>query len=172
MFFMKKMNNIKDLIDKVKVLKDQENYKEALEILEDLYEKNPDSEEIKKILIETLFSYGGYLNDIYTLKYEKAKESFKRIIEIDPNNYRAYYNTGIACFNLDKMEEAEKYYEKALEIKPDYKHCLYNLGLLHETNGDLQEALKYYERALRIDPKFTYALHARNEVRNKLDSLK
>lgn len=127
---------------------------------------------MKNSLIDTLLFYGGYLNDIYVLEFEKAKNIFNRIILIDPNNYRAYYNIGIAHFNLKEVGKAKEYYEKALSLKPDYKHCVYNLGLLYECNGELQEALTYYERALEIDPKFTYALQARSHVRSELDELK
>ena len=97
---------------------------------------------------------------------------FKRIIEIDPTNYRAYYNLGIANFNLSKIAEAKECYEEAIKIKPDYKHCLYNIGLINENEGDLQEALKYYEKALEIDPKFPYASNARNQILSNLEELK
>ena len=165
-------NEIENLLEKALKLKNKENFTDALEILEELFNKNPHSEEVKKNLIETLFSYGGYLNDEYVLKYEMAKEKFKRIIEIDPTNYRAHYNLGIANFNLDKIEKAKECYEEAIKIKPDYKHCLYNLGLIYEGKGDLQEALKYYEKALEIDPNFPYAFNARNHILSNLDELK
>ena len=169
---MKKLTTIEELIEKANKLSNQERFEEALELLENLFKDEANSIKVRKPLIDTLLSYGGYLNDVYTLEFEKAKNIFERIIEIDPNNYRAHYNKGIAYFNLSKMEEAKKSYEKALSIKPDYKHCIYNLGLLYETTNDLQKALKYYEKTLEIDPKFTYATHARAQIRNKLDELK
>lgn len=169
---MKNLTSIENLIEKAVKLRNQEKFEEALELLEELYKNEPNSENVKNSLIDTLLSYGGYHNDVYLLEFEKAKNIFNRIIEIDPKNYRAYYNKGIAYFNLNEIEKAKKLYEKALSLKPDYKHCIYNLGLLYEATGDLQEALKYYEDALKIDSKFTYALQARNHVRNDLDELK
>ncbi|MFX1411320.1 MAG: tetratricopeptide repeat protein [Promethearchaeota archaeon] len=160
------------LIKKAKELKIQGKYHESLKILEDLYKNSPHFNRIEKVLIETLFSYGGYLNDEYVLEYKKAKEIFKRIIEIKPNNYRAHYNLGIAYFNLGKLEKAKKAYEVALKIKPEYKHCYYNMGLIYETIGDFEHALLQYEKALKIDPNFTYALQARNDIRNLIDDLK
>ncbi|MHA1931790.1 MAG: tetratricopeptide repeat protein [Promethearchaeota archaeon] len=145
---------IEELIRKAKKLTKQEEFKEALEILEMLYKNNPQSEEVKISLIETLFTYGGYLNDEYTLQYDEAEKIFKRIIQIEPNNYRAHYNLGIANFNLENIEQAKQCYEEAIRIKPDYKHCFYNMGLIYEGEGNLQEALKYYEKALEIDPRF------------------
>jgi len=169
---MKNSNSRTQLLEKAKILRSQEKYEEALKILEDLYENKPESGEIKDILIDTLFNYGGYLNDYYTLEYEKAKQLFERITIISPKNYRAHYNLGIAYFNLAQMENAKKSFKKALEIKPDYKYCLYNLGLLYEDMEQYEEALNLYEKALEIDPNFTYALTARSQIRKKLDDLR
>ncbi len=160
------------LIEKANELKNQEKFEESLKILEELYKNFPNSEKIKKELIVTLFSYGGYLNDEYILEYEKARNIFKKTIEIDPNNYRAHYNLGIAYFNLGEMKKAKNAYKMAIKIKPDYKHCHYNIGLIYEAKGDFEQALHQYEKALKIDPNFTYALQARSQVRNLLDELK
>ena len=143
-----------------------------LVILEELHKENPISSETKKLLIYTLFAYGGYLNDFYTLKYEKAKEIFARILVIDPNNYRAHYNLGIAFFNLGDKKRAKRSLRKALKIKPDYKYCFYNLGLIYEEIEKYRKALNYYEKALKIDPQFIYAFTARSQVREKLDVIK
>jgi len=169
---MKNSKSRSQLLEKAKILRSQEKYEEALKILEYLYENNPESGEIKDILIDTLFNYGGYLNDYYTLEYEKAKQLFERITIISPKNYRAHYNLGIAYFNLGQMENAKKSFKKALEIKPDYKYCLYNLGLLYEDMEQYEEALNLYEKALEIDSNFTYALTARSQIRKKLDDLR
>ena len=169
---MKNSKTTKILLEEVRSLKSQEKYKEALKILEGLYENDPNSEEIKKMLINTLFDYGGYLNDYYTMEYEEAKQSFEKITILSPKNYRAYYNLGIAYFNLGQMDNAKNSFEKALTIKPDYKYCLYNLGLIYEDLEQFEEALNYYEQALKIDSNFTYATTARSQIRQKLDDLK
>jgi superkiller protein 3 len=169
---MNNSNSTKTLLEKAKTLKNQDKFEEALEILDELYKQNPDSKEIKELLINTLFDYGGYLNDVYTLEYEKAKHLFERIIDLSPNNYRAHYNLGIAYFNLNKIEKAKNSFETALKIKPDYKYCLYNLGLIYEAVERYEEALNFYEQALEIDPDFTYARVAQSQIRQKLDELK
>lgn len=165
-------DDIKEIIKKAVDFRSQENFEEALEILEDLYKNNSDSKQVRECLLETLLTYGGYLNDEFVVEYEKARDMFQRIIEIDPTNYRAYYNLGIANFNLSKIKEAKECYEEAIKIKPDYKHCLYNIGLVYENEGDFQEALKYYEKALEIDPRFPYASNARNQILSNLAELK
>ncbi|MFX1257555.1 MAG: tetratricopeptide repeat protein [Promethearchaeota archaeon] len=167
------MTSIEDLINKAKKLKKDCNFEEAIDILEILFKKDPQSAIVKESLVDMLLSYGGYLNDEYVLEYEKSIAVLKRIIEIDPKNYRAIYNLGIAYFNIGEMEKALKAYNEAISIKQDYKYCYYNIGLIYEIYKDnLEKALEYYEKALEIDPKFVYAVQARQVIRQKLDFLK
>ena len=170
---MKNSENIKDIIEKAKNLRGKEEFEKAIEILEKINNENPDCQDIKKSLIETLFSFGGNLNDAtFHNDFSKANEVFERIINLEPDNYRAHYNLGIAFFNIGDINNAKNSFEKALEIKPDYKFCFYNLGLIYEEVEKLDKALEYYEKALEIDYNFIYALTARSQVRQKLDDLK
>lgn len=123
---------------------------------------------MKDTLIDVLFAYGGYLNDDYVLEYEKSINYFKRILDLDPDNYRAYYNLGIAYFNLDNFKDALSSYKKAISIKPDYKHGYYNIGLLHEAKNNFAEAVQNYEKALEIDPKYVYAMHALKAIKMEM----
>jgi len=163
------LTNIENLIEEAKVLLKNENFERAIELLEELFKKHPEPI-VKKNLIDALFAYGGYLNDDYVLEYEKSIKYFTRIIDIDPKDYRAYYNLGIAYFNLNRIKEALETYKIAISIKPDYKHCYYNIGLIYEATGKLEKALEAYEKTLGIDPNFIYAMHALKAVRVKLDN--
>ncbi len=167
------MSQQKDLINKAIEFKKKERFKDALKILEALLENEPKSESVKNTLIEVLFDYGGYLNDEWIIGYEKAAECFKKIIDLDPDNYRAWYNLGIAYFNLNETEDALIAYKRAIQIKPDYMYCYYNIGLLYEVQkGELETALQYYEKALSYNKNFTYALQASRDVSQKLELLK
>ena len=160
---------MEDIFLKVKKLKENENFEVALEILEESYKKFPNSEEVKKILLKTLFEYGCFLSDDFNSRFEESINYFKRIIEIDPNNYRAYYNLGISYSSLNDDDEALKAYETAIEIKPDYVYCYYNIGLIYEVKNELKRALEYHQNALKIDPQFRYALQAVKDIREQLD---
>ena len=164
------MTQFNELLDKAIRLKKEERFEQALEILEDLFKKNPQSEIIIKHLIDVLFEYGCDLCDEWTLGYDKATECFKRIIELDPKHYRAWYNLGIAYFNLNQTEEALNSYNEALKLKPDYTYCYYNIGLIYEVHkNDLEKALEYYEKALSYNENFTYAFQAKRIIQQKLD---
>ena len=163
------LNNTQEIINQAKKLIKEEEFDKAIKLLENLYQQEPQSELIKKNLIDTLFSYGGYLNDEFVVEYEKAVVIFKKILKIEPKNYKAHYNLGIAYYNLGQAENALKAYYDAITIKPDYKHCYYNIGLIYESLENLNKALTYYEKALDIDPNFPYAVHAKEFIRKKLD---
>jgi tetratricopeptide (TPR) repeat protein len=158
-----------NLIEKAKDLVKNEEFGKAIKILEDLYQQQSDVE-VKNNLIDALFAYGGYLNDYYVLEYDESINFFKRIIELDSENYSAHYNLGIAYFNLNRFEEALNSYKIALSIKPDHKHVYYNIGLLHEKNENLENAIKAYEKALEIDPNYIYAMHSLKAVRLNMDN--
>jgi len=158
-----------NLIEKANNLVKNEEFAKAIKILEDLYQQQPDID-VKNNLIDALFAYGGYLNDYYVLEYDESINFFKRIIELDSENYRAHYNLGIAYFNLNRFEQALKSYKIALSIKPDHKHVYYNIGLLHEKNENLENAIEAYEKALEIDPNYIYAMHSLKAVRLNLDN--
>ena len=163
------MTEKENLIEKAKSLVKTEDFEGAIKILEDLYQQQPDFD-VKNNLIDALFAYGGYLNDYYVLEYDESINFFKRIIELDSENYRAHYNLGIAYFNLNRFEEALNAYKIALSIKPDHKHVYYNIGLLHEKTENLENAIEAYEKALEIDPNYIYAMHSLKAVRLNLDN--
>lgn len=166
------MNNYTDQIEKAIKLKKEEKFEEALNILRSLNQSKKHSDEIKNLLIKTLFDYGNHLNDEWICDYERAIEVFKEIIQLDHNNYRAWYNLGISYSNLNKTEDALSAYNKALQIKPDYMYCYYNIGLLYEIQKEnLEIALQYYEKALSYNNNFTYALQAARDIRQKLEYL-
>ena len=166
------MAKFKEIIEEAKKLEKDYKFKDALNLLEEVFKKEPDSEEVKKALLDILLSHGGYLNDEFVSDHEKAIACFEKMIEIEPESYRAFYNLGITYFNLGKMEKALESYNKALKIKTDYKFCYYNIGYLYENTGELERAMKFYEKALNIDPGFIYALNARESVRKQIDDFK
>lgn len=163
------MSDKEKLFEKAKNLVKNEEFEKAIKIFEDLYQEKPNID-IKNNLIDAMFAFGGYLNDEYVLEYQKSINIFKRIIDLDPENYKAHYNLGIAYFNLNQFDEALNSYENAISIKPDYKHGYYNIGLLHETTESLEDAIRAYEKALEIDPHYIYAMHALKAVRLNSDN--
>jgi len=163
-------------IQEAKALKNEGEYEESLKLLRKLYNKSKKdkgeekTENIKQALIETLFEYGHHLTDEWVLEYDKAKDIFKEIIELEPENYRGHYNLGISLFYMRLYEEALSSFNEALRIKPDYKFCHYNIGLAYEEMNLFNKALKAYKRALKIDPNFAYARQGKRDIERAIET--
>jgi len=166
------MEKFKNIVEKAKEVNTKEEFESSIRILEEEIEKSSNIEGFQKLLIDLLFAYGLNLSDDYNPDYKKAIQIFNRIIDLDPKNYRAYYNLGIAYFELKEKKKSLKMFKKALKIKSEYKFAIYNIGLVYESQNKLKKALKYYEKALLIDEKFSYASIARKEIQQQLDQKK
>jgi|GEM_PF-1617239 tetratricopeptide (TPR) repeat protein len=89
----------------------------------------------------------AYIN---LFRYDEAANSFKKALEIEPNNIEALKGRGLSLHMLKKYSEALEIFNKALEIDPDNDVLLYNRGSALCELGRYEEALKDLERALEI----------------------
>jgi Tfp pilus assembly protein PilF len=51
-------------------------------------------------------------------KYELARDSFQKVLEVEPRNTTAMGNTGVASYGLDEYDTALSYLDKALASEP------------------------------------------------------
>ena len=65
-----------------------------------------------------------------------ANEAFTKLIEIQSDNYVAFYYHANAEFNLKQIKEALTDYNKASELKPDYPDAYFNRGLYKQFVND------------------------------------
>ena len=85
-------------------------------------------------------------------KYEEAEKSFKKVIELNPDNAQAHNIRGTLVQILGKLDEAEESLKKAIELKPDYAEAHYNLGVILHQPGRLIEAEASYKKAIDFNP--------------------
>jgi len=99
--------------------------------------------------------------DIRTLinegNFNKVVNKYKKIVEIEPNNYKAHNNLGNALKELGKLEEAATSYRKAIKIKSDYTKAHFNLGNILNDFGKFKEAIPSLLLALKINPNYSEA---------------
>jgi len=94
-------------------------YKRALHVLEKLYDMDPENE-----------SYLVDMGEIYLNGYGdtgKAIFHFEKALEINPNNIKAYVDTGRAYEKKGDHETAVTEYRKAAEISPASPWAIYGL---------------------------------------------
>lgn len=94
--------------------------------------------------------------------YSKAKESYLKAIEIDPENYVGNFNTGVIYVNL-----AKEYYDEVRDM--DLKsYDKYGPAKLEKANKILKEGLPYMEKATSIQPDDLGGLKALQQMYTQL----
>lgn len=96
--------------------------------------------------------------------YERAADSFKKAVEINPQYAMAYHNLGQSYDKMNRLDEAVEAYGKAISIEPFYVNAYYNLGLVLIRKKDKAEALKAFEKVVSLAPESDKAKSAREYI--------
>jgi TolB-like protein len=91
---------------------------------------------------------------------EGGMTSYKKIIEVDPNDYRAHYNLGLLSLDQGLITEARALFSICVVLKPGDADAFYHLGLSHEfclsgerygAEAEIPKALVSYMDAAALD---------------------
>lgn len=157
----------------------------ALDSINHLIERNPNSTEAYKVRAtiyselnkpkEALSDYDYALSldsnsyEIYFFKsqllinhfkfYEQALDNLNKAIILNPMIKEYYFSRGALLSNrLNKREEALKDYYKMLELDSINQKALNAIGVTYKKLGKLDSALKYYNKSIEIGPIQPYYL--------------
>jgi Tfp pilus assembly protein PilF len=96
-----------------------------------------------------------------------AGKTFRKVLEMDPDNKRAWYNLGVIAQNEGKKAEARTAYDKALKSDPNFSPALYNKAILLEPS-DTDEAIGILRHLVAANPKASTAyLHLGQNLAKK-----
>ena len=161
--------------------------REAEDINKSMQESN------KNIQENILFNLGIQSTNIKD--YKTAEYYFTKIIELNPNNNRAYYNRGLARYysanskRADKEEynelikEAIEDYNKAIKLNTNISEAYNNRGNakfsstdIKEKNSEeynelIKEAIEDYNKAIRLNPNFSEPYYNRGFAKLKLEKI-
>lgn len=85
--------------------------------------------------------------------YERAAMLAGKLVQDAPWIAHAWYQRGVAYFNLAQFDAAARDCHQALEINAYHFHAAAIMGQSHQMAGNLVSALECYRRALRINPQ-------------------
>ncbi len=136
---------LKENLERGNKLFEEKKYREALEVYNEIVNKNPDA----YIIFLNIGNCYFQMED-----YDKAEESYKKVLEKDSQNVDAIIAIGNCYINRGKKEEALKWYGKIEFEKINDPIVLYNIGNSFYENSQYNEALKYYKRALELRNDF------------------
>ncbi|XP_067997859.1 protein O-mannosyl-transferase TMTC1 [Melanerpes formicivorus] len=112
----------------------EEHYAKALEATEKALQLKPKD---PKVISELFFTKGNQLREQNLL--DKAFESYKRAVELNPDQAQAWMNMGGIEHIKGSYVTARGYYEKALQLVPNSKLLKENLAKLDRLEKRFQE---------------------------------
>jgi len=94
----------------------------------------------------------------YSESKSKESEKNKRLmylrigeeqIKNNPNDERAYYETGLICLKLGEKEKALEKFKKVIDLNPSYKNIHYNLGNTYYQLKILNESIESLKKSIQ-----------------------
>jgi tetratricopeptide (TPR) repeat protein len=155
---------------------------EALPLLEELAQKNPNDEDIAVCLAGSLVTHAATLTDRHAAASERLRA--KSILEKSGSNNTLAKNllqilnempdgvatefsenpavdqamrAGEAAFSRRDYDEAIKNYSRALELEPGNYAAVLFIGNTFFRKNDVAKAGEWYEKAIRLDPNIETA---------------
>jgi len=84
------------------------------------------------------------------VEIEQRIETFKKMLELDLEDFLMHFSLAKALAEIPKYKEAEKSFREALRINPDYSVCYQTLGKLLEDMNRPRDAIEVYEKGIPI----------------------
>ena len=91
-----------------------------------------------------------------------------KIIKINPNDYDAYNERGVAKYSLGDYKGAIDDWIYIIKINPNYAKAHYNLGVTKSDSNDSEGAIVHYNKAIKSDSNYTSAYNNRGDAKFKL----
>jgi len=90
---------------------------------------------------------------------KEAEKSWKKVLEIEPDNGEAWNNLGVLYRKHGDDEKALAAFQEAEEKAPERPDIPYNIGNLYKSSGDFDKAVTYYNKAIEINPEYAPAFN-------------
>ncbi|MFI5201004.1 MAG: TPR end-of-group domain-containing protein [Candidatus Kapaibacterium sp.] len=99
-------------------------------------------------------------------RFDEATASCKKAIELNPEDFLAYWTLGRIYISTDHFKEALDMFEKSLSLKQDFYANLTDLKLTYHAIGDSRRANEMTQRILEFFP--TYLLQYPDDGRARI----
>jgi len=115
--------------------------------------QDSDSEQIvnRSTLVESYNNMGVMFNN--EGKPQKAIESFKKALAINPDLEELYNNMGYSYYLIGQHSKAIAAFEKSMAMNPNYINPLYNLARIYMDNRMDDQAIELLKKALVLEPE-------------------
>jgi arylsulfatase A-like enzyme/Tfp pilus assembly protein PilF len=134
---------IANLLYEALVDMEQEQYQEAVPILEQVLKQEPNT------LIAFLQLGRAYMS---LKEYQKAVTPLRSLVEKKPDDAFARYELGCALVKTGSWDEALPHFEAAVSQMTGSAMMHFYLALVYQRTSRMDEATKEFQSALRVDP--------------------
>ncbi|WP_217481665.1 serine protease [Nostoc sp. TCL240-02] len=107
--------------------------------------------------IEQLFKQGDAAESVGN--NSQAETIWRKVLQVEPNNGKAYNNLGNALRRQGKLEEALAAHQKALQLNPNDAEAYVGIGYVLNAQGKLEEAIASYQKAIQLNPNLAIAYY-------------
>jgi hypothetical protein len=103
-----------------------------------------------------VLAHGQLANAYYDAgQWQKAIESYQKVLELDPKNVSARTDLGTAYFNTGRAKDALGEYAKSLEIDPKHEPTLFNSIIVNlQGTRDANAAQAAWDRLKKMNPSY------------------
>jgi tetratricopeptide (TPR) repeat protein len=115
---------------------------EKVKYIQQILEKRPDDQTVRFLLASQLKD-GGY--------FLQAFEHYKKLLDIQSDNYRAFNNMGNIYFATQQFGQGINYYRRATEVEPNFALAYFNTYLAQKEQFHFTEAEASLIRARNLD---------------------
>jgi Tfp pilus assembly protein PilF len=135
----------------------------------DVEMNNSDSDNYTEPQVAEILSAGIRLQGLGEMA--EAEQSFRQVLEWEPENIDAWFRLGVVCLRQSKMFDAISNLQHALRLKPQHAEAYNNLGVLLAQNTRVSPAIACFQLALRFKPDFVDAHRNLNQAMSDLQRL-
>lgn len=141
------------LLEKVRMLNDRQQSDQALSIIKEVLEQEP-NHSVAFYLRGVAFEQQGNL--------EKALEAYDTCLKFDPEYPEALNNRGIVYGQMGESDKALADLKAATRANPDESLFWANLGLAYFHQGKIDDAVECYSRAIQLSDDIRNVFHQGN----------
>ena len=124
------------------LISNDKNYKLAIADLEIAIKMNPKKGVYLTKLADAYFGN----NQTY-----KAKETYLKAIEANPNDAEILFKTGQFYLFVKKYDDAKRYLNEALKIDESYPKIYFFIAQSFKETQDTVKAIEFYKKAIQVD---------------------
>jgi len=121
---------------------EQEQFQEAVPILEQVLKEEPNTP------IASLQLGRAYMS---LREFQKAVTPFRTLVEMQPDDAFARYELGCALVKIGSWDEARPHFEAAVSKMTGSSMMHFYLALVYQRTSRMDDALKEFQSALRLD---------------------